>query len=86
MSTAGTVWTNYRMRLTGPCDMDLTSFPMDMVTCYLIFESFNYNNEEVTVPYSNPTVIEKSLTHLLIRSDNDHNPKRRLKLLLIPKW
>ena len=43
----GTVWTNYRMNLAGPCEMDLTAFPMDVVTCALIFESFNYNAEEV---------------------------------------
>jgi hypothetical protein len=46
----GTVWTNYRMNLAGPCEMDLTAFPMDVVTCALIFESFNYNAEEVC-PY-----------------------------------
>ncbi len=43
----GTVWTNYRMNLSGPCEMDLTAFPMDTVKCRLTFESFNYNTDEV---------------------------------------
>lgn len=44
----GTIWTNYRMQLRGPCSMNLTPFPMDMVTCQLVFESFTYNNQEVS--------------------------------------
>lgn len=48
----GTVWTNYRMRLTGPCDMELKTFPFDVVKCKLVFESFNYNIEEVQVCFA----------------------------------
>ncbi|KFD48741.1 hypothetical protein M514_10371 [Trichuris suis] len=43
----GMVLTSYRMTLIGPCDMDLTAFPMDTVRCSLTFESFNYNIDEV---------------------------------------
>ncbi|CAL2039519.1 unnamed protein product [Caenorhabditis brenneri] len=35
----GTLWTNYRMKLTGPCDMKLKKFPFDKQKCYLTFES-----------------------------------------------
>ena len=35
----GTLWTNYRMKLTGPCDMNLKRFPFDQQKCYLTFES-----------------------------------------------
>jgi len=31
----------------GPCDMNLKAFPMDVATCKLTFESFNYNKHEV---------------------------------------
>jgi hypothetical protein len=48
----GTVWTNYRMKLSGPCSMDLTAFPFDIVACHLIFESFNYNIDEVAMQWT----------------------------------
>uniref|UniRef100_A0A0N5AWG8 Ligand-gated ion channel 50 n=1 Tax=Syphacia muris TaxID=451379 RepID=A0A0N5AWG8_9BILA len=53
----GTVWTNYRVRVKGPCAMDLTNFPMDIQSCNLIYESFNYNNQEVRMRW-NPFVKE----------------------------
>ncbi|PAV66156.1 hypothetical protein WR25_20960 [Diploscapter pachys] len=48
----GTVWTNYRLKLQGPCRMDLQKFPFDNVTCTLVFESFNYNTDEVEMDWS----------------------------------
>ncbi|VDK65517.1 unnamed protein product [Onchocerca ochengi] len=48
----GSVWTNYRLKLQGPCTMDLTRFPFDNVTCSLTFESFNYNTDEVQMVWS----------------------------------
>ena len=48
----GSVWTNYRLKLQGPCEMDLTRFPFDNVTCALTFESFNYNTDEVEMYWS----------------------------------
>lgn len=36
----GTLWTNYRMKLTGPCNMNLKRFPFDSQKCYLTFESW----------------------------------------------
>ncbi|VDN94558.1 unnamed protein product [Brugia pahangi] len=48
----GTVWVNYRVRVKGPCVMDLSNFPMDVQTCYLIYESFNYNNQEVRMRWN----------------------------------
>ncbi|KAI6176475.1 hypothetical protein M3Y97_00802000 [Aphelenchoides bicaudatus] len=48
----GSVWTNYRLKLQGPCEMDLTRFPFDNVTCSLTFESFNYNTDEVEMDWS----------------------------------
>ncbi|KAK6056923.1 Neurotransmitter-gated ion-channel ligand binding domain protein [Cooperia oncophora] len=32
----GTLWTNYRMKLTGPCDMNLKRFPFDQQKCTTI--------------------------------------------------
>ncbi|CAI4222225.1 unnamed protein product [Auanema sp. JU1783] len=48
----GSVWTNYRLKLQGPCLMDLTRFPFDNVTCSLTFESFNYNTDEVSMSWT----------------------------------
>eukprot|EP00080_Pristionchus_pacificus_P004197 PDM64217.1 transmembrane ion channel [Pristionchus pacificus] len=43
----GTVMVNYRLRIRGPCNLDLSNFPLDIQSCSLIYESFNYNNKEV---------------------------------------
>ncbi|CAJ0560893.1 unnamed protein product, partial [Mesorhabditis spiculigera] len=48
----GTVWVNYRTRVKGPCSLDLTLFPLDQQNCSLIYESFNYNNQEVQMRWS----------------------------------
>lgn len=48
----GTVWTNYRLKVTGPCNMDLTTFPLDTQKCKLTFESYNYNNNEVKMRWN----------------------------------
>uniref|UniRef100_A0A914WTT8 Uncharacterized protein n=1 Tax=Plectus sambesii TaxID=2011161 RepID=A0A914WTT8_9BILA len=53
----GTVSTNYRMKLQGPCTMDLTAFPMDTIFCWLTFESFNYNINEVKMRWREPLSI-----------------------------
>ncbi|TMS37609.1 hypothetical protein L596_004505 [Steinernema carpocapsae] len=50
----GTLWTNYRMKLTGPCDMNLKRFPFDQQKCFLTFESFNYNTGEVRMQWNQP--------------------------------
>uniref|UniRef100_A0A0M3HZZ0 Ligand-gated ion channel 50 n=1 Tax=Ascaris lumbricoides TaxID=6252 RepID=A0A0M3HZZ0_ASCLU len=41
-----------RVRVKGPCSMDLSNFPMDTQTCLLIYESFNYNNQEVRMRWN----------------------------------
>uniref|UniRef100_A0A915BEY1 Ligand-gated ion channel 50 n=1 Tax=Parascaris univalens TaxID=6257 RepID=A0A915BEY1_PARUN len=48
----GTVWVNYRVRVKGPCSMDLSNFPMDTQTCLLIYESFVYNSQEVRMRWN----------------------------------
>lgn len=50
----GTLWTNYRMKLTGPCEMNLKKFPFDKQKCFLTFESFNYNTGEVRMQWNQP--------------------------------
>ncbi|KAL3102242.1 hypothetical protein niasHS_003651 [Heterodera schachtii] len=63
----GTIWVNYRVRVKGPCAMDLTNFPMDIQMCHLIYESFNYNNQEVRMRWNslNPTPVYPINTILL---------------------
>ncbi|KAF7636121.1 hypothetical protein Mgra_00004381 [Meloidogyne graminicola] len=63
----GTIWVNYRVRIKGPCAMDLSNFPMDIQTCHLIYESFNYNNQEVRMRWNpfNPNPVYPIGTILL---------------------
>uniref|UniRef100_A0A915JIT7 Ligand-gated ion channel 50 n=1 Tax=Romanomermis culicivorax TaxID=13658 RepID=A0A915JIT7_ROMCU len=73
----GTVWTNYRLKLTGPCDMDLKTFPMDTQKCLLTFESYNYNNEEVQMIWnpSNPISLQGKamLPDFFLRNTTPHH-------------
>ncbi|CAD6190581.1 unnamed protein product [Caenorhabditis auriculariae] len=54
----GSVWSNWRIKSTGPCVMDLTKFPMDSIECMLTFESFNYNKEEVFMRWGDPPLTQ----------------------------
>uniref|UniRef100_A0A914XAY1 Uncharacterized protein n=1 Tax=Plectus sambesii TaxID=2011161 RepID=A0A914XAY1_9BILA len=47
----GTVWVNYRIKLTGPCNKNLKSFPIDQQSCVLVYESFSHNYEEVKMEW-----------------------------------
>uniref|UniRef100_A0A183C9H0 Neur_chan_LBD domain-containing protein n=1 Tax=Globodera pallida TaxID=36090 RepID=A0A183C9H0_GLOPA len=39
--------------------MDLHKFPMDSINCWLTFESYNYNNNEVRMRWNQPTPVLK---------------------------
>ena len=60
----GTVWTNYRLQLSGPCEMDLTAFPFDTVRCLLTFESFTYNTDEVQMHWAKEVLTMKEKMEL----------------------
>lgn len=35
------------MKLRAPCQLNLRTFPFDSQSCYLIVESYSYNNQRV---------------------------------------
>ncbi|KAK0396628.1 hypothetical protein QR680_001792 [Steinernema hermaphroditum] len=53
----GSIWSCWRIKSTGPCVMDLTKFPMDMISCLLTFESYNYNTKEVRMKWNQPSPV-----------------------------
>ncbi|KAL3077230.1 hypothetical protein niasHS_013219 [Heterodera schachtii] len=55
----GSIWSCWRIKATGPCKMDLHKFPMDSISCWLTFESYNYNNNEVRMRWNQPTPLLK---------------------------
>ncbi|CAA98509.2 Ligand-Gated ion Channel [Caenorhabditis elegans] len=59
----GTVWVNYRVNVKGPCDLSLELFPLDIQECHLIYESFNYNNQEVRMRWNEKSAEPVSVTN-----------------------
>ncbi|KAH7726630.1 Protein ACC-4 [Aphelenchoides avenae] len=58
----GTVWHNYRIKLTGPCANTLRTFPIDQQRCMLFYESFNYNYAAVRMEWTaTPITILKEI-------------------------
>lgn len=58
----GTVWLNYRIKLTGPCVKDLKTFPIDEQRCMLTYESFYHNNQAVQMIWTqNPVSFLKNI-------------------------
>lgn len=39
------------MKLRAPCQIDLRTFPFDSQSCYLIIESYSYNNQRVKLAW-----------------------------------
>ncbi|GMR40769.1 hypothetical protein PMAYCL1PPCAC_10964 [Pristionchus mayeri] len=58
----GSVWHNYRVKLTGPCSSTLRTFPIDQQKCMLVYESFTHNHAQVQlnwIDYTAPIIILK---------------------------
>uniref|UniRef100_A0A0N4ZAX1 Neurotransmitter-gated ion-channel ligand binding domain protein n=1 Tax=Parastrongyloides trichosuri TaxID=131310 RepID=A0A0N4ZAX1_PARTI len=53
----GTVWHNYRIKLTGPCTNALKTFPIDTQKCMLFYESFNHNLAEVEMMWTETPIL-----------------------------
>ncbi|GMR41908.1 hypothetical protein PMAYCL1PPCAC_12103 [Pristionchus mayeri] len=54
----GSIWSNWRIKGTGPCKLDLSKFPMDNVNCSLTLESYNYNRMEVLMVWNDVALIQ----------------------------
>ncbi|KAK0404515.1 hypothetical protein QR680_017485 [Steinernema hermaphroditum] len=63
----GTIWVNYRVSLQGPCQLDLSYFPMDTQRCNIVFESYSYNTAEVQI-VSCPTSLPQPQRDAFIHS------------------
>ncbi|KAL3111304.1 hypothetical protein niasHT_013346 [Heterodera trifolii] len=58
----GSVWHNYRIKLTGPCANTFNRFPIDQQRCMLFYESFNHNYDQVQM--------EWTMTPILLLKEN----------------
>lgn len=47
----GTLWVNYRVKVEAPCELDMTTFPMDVQRCTLTFESYSFNTGKVRLDW-----------------------------------
>uniref|UniRef100_A0A1I7XQE3 Neurotransmitter-gated ion-channel ligand binding domain protein n=1 Tax=Heterorhabditis bacteriophora TaxID=37862 RepID=A0A1I7XQE3_HETBA len=47
----GSIWHNYRIKLTGPCSNTLRTFPIDQQRCMLFYESFTHNHDQVEMEW-----------------------------------
>uniref|UniRef100_A0A1I7UR67 Neur_chan_LBD domain-containing protein n=1 Tax=Caenorhabditis tropicalis TaxID=1561998 RepID=A0A1I7UR67_9PELO len=47
----GSIWHNYRIKLTGPCSSTLRTFPIDQQRCMLFYESFTHNSDQVKMDW-----------------------------------
>ncbi|KAF7633464.1 hypothetical protein Mgra_00007153 [Meloidogyne graminicola] len=63
----GTIWMNYRLRVEGPCYVDLWLYPFNEEECELVLESYAYNVANVRLMWRdwNP-VIKLNLIYLII--------------------
>jgi hypothetical protein len=55
--STGAVMMNRRVRVSGPCEVNLKSFPMDIQTCRLIFESYSYHRGEIIIEWMHTNAI-----------------------------
>ncbi|CAD5223226.1 unnamed protein product [Bursaphelenchus xylophilus] len=53
----GSIWSCWRIKSRGPCLLDLYQFPMDKITCFLTFESYNYNRNLVRMMWNAPSAV-----------------------------
>ncbi|TKR82614.1 hypothetical protein L596_016307 [Steinernema carpocapsae] len=53
----GTIWVNYRVKVEAPCELDMTSFPMDVQRCTMTFESYSFNVGKVRLDWFDTGVI-----------------------------
>ncbi|VIO88707.1 Uncharacterized protein BM_BM12502 [Brugia malayi] len=53
----GTIWANYRVKVEAPCELDMSSFPMDVQRCTMTFESYSFNVDRVRLDWFETAVI-----------------------------
>ncbi|OZC08089.1 Neurotransmitter-gated ion-channel ligand binding domain protein [Onchocerca flexuosa] len=53
----GTIWVNYRVKVEAPCELDMSSFPMDVQRCTMTFESYSFNVGRVRLDWFETAVI-----------------------------
>ncbi|KAI1718765.1 neurotransmitter-gated ion-channel ligand binding domain-containing protein [Ditylenchus destructor] len=53
----GSVWVNYRVKVESPCELDMTTFPMDVQRCTMALESYSFNVGKVRLDWFETGVI-----------------------------
>ncbi|CAD5216120.1 unnamed protein product [Bursaphelenchus okinawaensis] len=83
----GSVWHNYRIKLTGPCVSTLRTFPIDQQRCMLYYESYNHNYAEVQMNWTaTPILILKETISLPDYVLKDFQASSIMRLYPPGKW
>lgn len=58
------------MKVRGPCEMDLSKFPLDRQTCMLTLISFNYHKDEVRMRWKTDSPAISKLKEIILADYN----------------
>ncbi|MCP9262898.1 hypothetical protein DINM_006269 [Dirofilaria immitis] len=81
----GTIWVNYRVKVEAPCELDMSSFPMDVQRCTMTFESYSFNVGRVRLDWFETAVILDLQYQSIVYNSFNNNKQMQSMLIIIRK-